>query len=82
MKFIPLEGALNEVKTWGRQENEAVRMELMLDGLRSLSTVDVFTASITVFDMDGTMYEGCSHCHNRIERKRNFCPYCGAKFVG
>ena len=82
MKFISLEGALNEVKTWGRQENETIRMELMLNGLRSLSTVDVFTASIAVFDMDGTMYEGCSHCHNQIKRKLNFCPYCGAKFIG
>lgn len=40
-EYIEREAAETEIKTWGRREDEILRMRMMLDGIRSIPAADV-----------------------------------------
>lgn len=95
--LISRAAARDVINTWGRHENEDIRMDLLHNDLNALSAVDAEPVRHgrwipTVIYMNTPDYYACSVCGHEIAEEftsaipvpyvYKFCPNCGAKMDG
>lgn len=89
--LIQRAAARDVINTWGRHENEDVRMDLLHNDLNAIPAVDaapvVHGRWMTCEDGWGDLHYQCSKCGcewfledgSPADNDMNYCPHCGAK---
>lgn len=96
--LISREAAIDVINTWGRHENEDVRMDLLHNDIKAIPAVDaapvVHARWVKMTGMMPPEYHGhymCSNCEWHMKGLRNswtreeelsYCPGCGAIMDG
>lgn len=87
--LISREAARDVINTWGRHENENVRMDLLHNDINAIPAVDAAPVVHAVWlDTDTSYADGpqdcrCSACGVRSLRPLGeYCRWCGAKMDG
>lgn len=88
--LISRAAARDVINTWGRKENENVRMDLLHKDLNAIPAVDampVVHGHWTHIHIKGKEYGKVYYQHENcapllFENSYHYCPHCGAKMDG